>query len=230
MIKLKKYVLIIFTLLLTACSSESASHDMQTSTGEDTNSGIIAASGINNEVKHSINENELHQSPEYLAKNEGELSIDDSETAYEMCVIALTDYYKAVWNGQDINLDTFIENQNLIQYMQDKIQSQYDVYGHFNNKVKSVESGNWEVEYTDAVEGGFLYLYLPVGITQSVGSYGEVTEFLLRNIHGKLVIVDWYTGTKDGYDFMVRGENLTIDNPNIWNDREWIKSIDSNID
>jgi len=222
MMKLKKYVLIIFTLLLAACSTEAPSHDMQTSTKEDTNSRISAASSINNENTHSNIENELLQSPEYLAKNEGELSIKDSETAYEMCVIALTDYYKAVWNGQDIDLETFIQNLNLIEYMQEKIQSEYDVYGHFNNKVKDIKVDAWEVEYIDNMEGGYLYLKLPVAIIWSVGSRGEATEFLIRNLNGKLVIVDWYNGGKDSYDFIVRGENLTIDNPNIWNYREWI--------
>lgn len=161
----------------------------------------------------------LQNSPEYLAKNEGELSELDFETAYEMCVRALTDYFKAVWNGSDIELDTFIDNENLKQYTQKKIQSQYDVYAQFNDKVQNVEIGAWEVEYTDDVDGGFLYLKLPVEINKTVGSRGEVTEFLVRNVNGKLVIVDWYTGTKDGYDFMVRGENLTIDNPNIWNEQ-----------
>lgn len=48
----------------------------------------------------------------------------------------------------------------------------------------------------------------------------------MRNVNGKLVIADWYTGTKDGYDFMVRGANQTMNNPNIWMDREWVKNLD----
>ncbi|WP_198530553.1 hypothetical protein [Bacillus sp. LL01] len=47
------------------------------------------------------------------AENEDELSELDFETAYEMCVWVLTDYYKAVWNGSDIILDSFIDNDNL---------------------------------------------------------------------------------------------------------------------
>ena len=70
-------------------------------------------------------ENLLQYSPEYVAKNEGELSIQDSETAYELCVSALTAYYNAIWNGSDIELDTFIANENLKQYTQNKIQSVY---------------------------------------------------------------------------------------------------------
>ena len=79
----------------------------------------------------------------------------------------------------------------------------------------------------DDVDGGYLYLHLPVHINKFTGGYGEGTEFLVRNVNGKLVIVDWYTGGKDSYDFMVRGENLTIDNPNIWNDSEWVKKLNS---
>ena len=45
------------------------------------------------------------------------------------------------------------------------------------------------------------------------GGYGEGTEFLIRNVDGKLVIVDWYTGGKDTYDFMVRGDNVNVDDP-----------------
>jgi len=144
-----------------------------------------------------------------------------------MCVRALTDYYKAVWNGSDIELNTFIDNEYLKQYTQNKIQFQYDVYGKFNDKVQNIEINAWEVESTDDVDGGFLNLKLPAEIKKTVGSYGEVTEFLVRNVNGKLVIVDWYTGSKDSYDFMVRGENLTIDNPNIWNDSEWVKKLNS---
>ena len=140
----------------------------------------------------------------------------------------LTDYYKAVWNGSDIELGAF--NENLKQYTQNKIQYQFDLYLTHNltdNLVKSVDIGTREVEYTDDVDGGFLYLNLPAEIKKTLGSYGEQTEFLVRNVNGKLVIVDWYTGAKDSYDFMVRGENLTIDNPNIWDDSEFVKKLNS---
>lgn len=192
-----------------------------------------ADGAINIEVTPDTKGSISQDSSEYLAENEKELSIQDSETAYKMCVGALTDYYKVVWNGTDIELDTFIDNENLKQYMQKNIQSQYDVYLKNNltdNLVKDIDIDAWEVEYTDDVDGGFLYLKLPVQIKKTIGSYSEVTEILVRNVNGKLVIVDWYTGTKDGYDFMVRGENLTINNPDIWNDNEWVKKLDSKTD
>lgn len=182
---------------------------------------------INKVITPNTEHNGLQDSPAYLAKNEGELSLQDSDTAYEMCVKALTDYYKAVWNGEDIELNTFIDNESLEQYMQKKIQSQYDLHSAYSNdKVQNIEISSWEVEYTDDADGGFLYLKLPAEIKYTVGSFGEATEFLVRNINGKLVIVDWYDGGKDSYDFLVRGENQTIDNPNVWNDGEWVKELD----
>lgn len=222
-------------LILVGCSDNdkkvyNTTGDIDESTTQNTPvvSGDSSTDGaINTEITPSTEENVLQDSPEYVANNEGELSIQDSETAYEMCVRALTYYYKAVWNGSDIELDTFIDNENLKQYTQKKIQSRYDVYGKFNDKVQNIEISAWEVEYTDDVDGGFLYLKLPAEIKKTVGSYGEATEFLVRNVNGKLVIVDWYTGAKDSYDFLVRGENLTIDNPNIWNDSEWVKKLNS---
>lgn len=211
-------------LVLVGCSSDI------TNSNNEKNTSVVSGdsstdSSINSEITPSIEQNVLQDSPVYVAKREGKVIVQDSETAYEMCVKALIDYYKAIWNGSDIKLDTFIENDNLKQYMLIKIQSQYDLHSEFtdSNEVQNLDIGTWEVEYTDDVDGGFLYLKLPVQINKTTGSYGEVTEFLVRNVNGNLVIVDWYTGAKDSYDFLVRGENLTIDNPNIWNESEWVK-------
>lgn len=183
-----------------------------------------ADSGVNHEIKPST----VQVSTEYLAKNEEELSIQDSEMAYEMSVSALTDYYKAIWNGTSIELDRFMDNENLIKYTKKKIQSQYHVNAQFDTKVKEIKIGTRDISYTDDSDGGFLYLKLPVEIILTVGSRGEVTEFLVRNVNGKLVIADWYSGTKDGYDFTVRGENLTINNPDIWNEHVWAKKLIDN--
>ncbi|MCM3711544.1 hypothetical protein [Sporosarcina luteola] len=167
---------------------------------------------------------------EFTPGNPTGVSEKDIETAYDMCVTALTDYYKAVWNGSAIDLDSFIENENLKQYINKKVQSEYDRYGGFNDPVKDVEIGDWEAKNTEDANGGFLYLHVPVMVNKDVGSYGEATEFLVRNVNGKLVIVDWYTGGKDTYDFIVRGENETIDNPDTWNDQEWVKKFDGSAD
>lgn len=218
---MKKYFIFALTLLLFGCETDK----------QEVESEEFEQKAVNSGDSNSTEDNVLQAqvSPEYIVKNETELSIQDSEVAYELCVRTLNDYYKAVWNGLEIELDTFIANENLKQYTQKKIESQYDLHLRNNatNEMQDIDTGAWEVEYTDDVDGGYLYLHLPVQINMAVGSYGEVTEFLVRNVNGKLVIVDWYTGAKDSYDFLVRGESPTIDNPNIWNDIEWVKKLNS---
>ncbi|WP_432361385.1 hypothetical protein [Sporosarcina sp. UB5] len=166
---------------------------------------------------------------EFLATNATGVSEQDIVTAYVLCVSALSDYYKAVWNGTDIDLNSFIENENLKQYTQKKIESQHALYGK-NDPMKDIGISDWKADYTDDADGGYLYLYMPVEINKFQGGYGEVTEILVRNVNGKLVIVDWYTGAKDSYDFIIRGENETIDDPKIWNDNEWVKRLESKLD
>ncbi|MCC3359389.1 hypothetical protein [Bacillus sp. REN16] len=56
---------------------------------------------INTETTPSTERSVLQEYPEYLAKNEGELSELDLENAYEMCVGVLTEYYQAVRLGQE---------------------------------------------------------------------------------------------------------------------------------
>ncbi|RXI96575.1 hypothetical protein DS745_23005 [Anaerobacillus alkaliphilus] len=215
------YLLAVLLFTLSSCGEVTTNqYEKNTSVISE---GITTVSAINTEFIPITEKVIIQNSPKYLAHNEGELSELDIETAYEMCVRALTDYYKAVWNGLNINLDTFIDSNNLKQYTQQKIKSQYDVYAKndlTSNLVQDIEIGAWEVKFTEDGNGGYLYLHIPVQINKTIGSYGEVTEFLVRNINGKLVVVDWYTGAKDSYDFIERGENLTINNPNIWNDSE----------
>ena len=189
---------------------------------------LLTSKKRNTEITSGTKENVLQHLPKYVAKNEAELSIQDSETAYEMCVSLLNDYYRAIWNGSDIDLDVYIENENLKQYAQERVKYQYNLKGHHDSKVKDIAIDDaWEAEFTDDADGGFLYLHLPVHIHKFTGGYGEGTEFLVRNANGKLVIVDWYMGAKDSYDFLVRGENLTIDDPTIWNDSQWVKKLTS---
>lgn len=73
-----------------------------------------------------------------------------------MCVSLLTDYYKAIQNSSNIELDTFIENENLEQYVQKKIQTQSDLYSAFDDKVQNTEIGTWETKFIDDADGGYL--------------------------------------------------------------------------
>lgn len=169
--------------------------------------------------------------PSFLAKDEGELSALDFETSYAMCEQALSEYYKAIWNGTEMDLEPYIDNANLKQYMQKKIAAQYDLF-HKNNLtddlVTSVDVGLRTAEYVEG-ENSYFYLLLDVRINKEVGSYGEPTVILVQSLNGKLVLADWYTNAKDSYDSMARGEKQAIDNPEIWNDKDWVENLNTSV-
>lgn len=165
-------------------------------------------------------------SPDYLANDESGLSVWDFETAYAMCVAALSDYYKAIWNGSDINLDSYFDNKNLKQYMKQKVNSQHNLLLKnklTDNAVTGLDTGVEKVEFVH--EGNFFYLKLDANVKKNIGSFAEPTEFLIQSLNGRLIIVDWYSSGKDSYDSTVRGESQIINNPNIWNNSEWVKNL-----
>lgn len=206
------FLLILFTL--------SACQQTNTSTNEDN-------TAKNTEILPSTKGDLLKVSSEFLAQNESDLSAWDFETAYKMCAAALSEYYKAIWNGSDIDLDTYIANENLKQYTQKKVASQYDLFLKNKltyNQVTSVDIGARQVDYVGG-DKSFFYLKLDANVHKDIGNFAEPTEFLVQSLNGKLVIVDWYTNSKDSYDSTVRGENEAINNPDIWNNGEWVRKI-----
>lgn len=178
------------------------------------------------EIPPGPGENGTQATPGYAAANGNDLSMLDADTAFEMCVDALTVYYNAIWNGTDMDVDQFIGNENLKEYMQTKVESEYKKYGTLDSKVKRLDIDEWDVKFSVDGKGGYLYVEIPVAIQQHHGGgYGERTEFFIRNIDGELAIVDWYAGGKDSYDYVVRGYQQKIDDPDIWNDGEWVKKF-----
>ncbi|WP_053781402.1 putative periplasmic lipoprotein [Paenibacillus xylanivorans] len=217
------FLLILFTL--------SACEQTNTSTNEDNISVVVGdmnAKDVNNtEISPSTKGDLSKVSSEFLAQNESDLSAWDFETAYKMCTEALSEYYKAIWNGSDIDFDTYIDNENLKQYTQKKVASQYDLFLKNKltyNQVTSVDIGASQVDYVGG-DKSFFYLKLDARVHKDIGNFAEPTEFLVQSLNGKLVIVDWYTSSKDSYDSTVRGEFQTINNPDIWNNGEWVSTI-----
>ncbi|MBD7984890.1 hypothetical protein H9649_09865 [Sporosarcina sp. Sa2YVA2] len=196
--------------------------------GEDSPIASLPDNPASTEIHPSQGQTGTQPAPIYVAKDENELSMQDAETAVELCVDALTDYYKAIWNGTEIDLDRFIGNENLKEYVETKVYAEFQKYGGLDGKVKQLEIGDWEVKFSEDEKGGYLYLDIPVNIQKHYGGgYGEGTEFFVRNVDGKLVIADWYTGGKDTYDYLVRGYEQKIIDPDIWNDNEWVAKFKS---
>ena len=159
--------------------------------------------------------------------NNPSLSTLDTEKTYDLCVEALSGYYKAIWNGLKFDVSRYVDNPNLKQYTEKKIKSQYNLFRKNNLTYNQVREVKMDAEKVDIVEGeqNVYYLKLNARIIKDVGEYAESTEFLVQDLKGKVVIVDWYTSGKDSYDSMMRGENQVIDNPAFWRNSEWMDKL-----
>lgn len=108
----RAYLLLLILLTLSACEQTS------TSDNENNNVPVVGDNAENTRVSPVTKGNLSEDSSYFLAKDESGLTASDFETAYKMCTDALSEYYRAIWNGSDIELDTYIDNENLKQYTQ----------------------------------------------------------------------------------------------------------------
>ncbi|WP_145413740.1 hypothetical protein [Paenibacillus xylanexedens] len=155
------------------------------------------------------------------------LSALDSEKAYELSAEALSEYYKAIWNGLEFDGSRYMDNPNLKLYTEKKIKSQYNLFRKNNLTYNQVKEVKMDAEKVDIVEGKqrVYYLKMNARIIKDVGEYAESTEFLVQDLKGKLIIVDWYTSGKDSYDSIMRGESQVINNPAIWENSERVDKL-----
>ncbi|MDR0268177.1 hypothetical protein [Paenibacillus sp.] len=216
-------LLFVFLFALSACNNAVENIDEKNTPV----TGVIVKEDANTENSTTTKEDTINTTLDFLVEDKDGLSDRDYQTAYEMCVSALSDYYKAMWNDTDINLDTYFDNNNLKQYMQKKITSQHDLYRKPTptNLVTDIDIEAYKVKLVSG-NNPYSHLKLIAHVKHEIGAFGEPTEVLIHNLNGKLVIVDWYCNGKDSYDFIVRGESQTITNPDIWNDSEWVKKLD----
>lgn len=219
------YLLLVILLTLSACEQTNTSiHEDDTAIAV---RDIDVKDAKNIQIPKSTKGDLTQKASDFVAEDRSVLSAVDFETAYQMCAQALSEYYKAIWNGTDINLDTYIDNENLKQYTQNKITSQYGLFLKNKLTYNQVTDVDIDAEKADFYERDqrFFYFKLNAHVKKDLGNFAEPTEFLVQNLNGKLVIVDWYTGAKDSYDSTVRGENQIIDNPDIWDELGIGKSI-----
>lgn len=159
--------------------------------------------------------------------NDPSLSTLDTEKAYELCTEALSGYYKAIWNGLEFDVSKYVDNPNLKLYTEKKIKSQYNLFRKNNLTYNQVREVKMEAEKVNYIKGeqSFYYLKMNARIIKDVGEYAESTEFLVQDLKGKVVIVDWYTSGKDSYDSIMRGESQVINNPAIWENSERVDKL-----
>ena len=142
---------------------------------------------------------------------------------YLMCESFLEEFYFATTGRETMNLEPYIDNANFKRYILQKIEtgSKASI-----NRVKKLNFGLKDIEWH--LNEGYAFIDMIASVKQDVGGFGELHQFIISNREGKLSISDWYSksaGNASYLDGIVRGDISKIDDPNIWNDKEWVDDI-----
>lgn len=157
-------------------------------------------------------------SHEFMALDESRLSPEDFDKAYEMCKSLLQDSYYAKTDPSKIDLARYVVDPNLLKYSQMKVKKEaHDL------SITSIDAKLVKSERQDDC----FFLTLNAVVTQSYGGrFGEDTQFLVKNLNGRLVVADWFTehGTTSFFDLQHRGDQ-GVTNPTIWEDPEKVEEL-----
>lgn len=182
-----------------------------------------------NNTNDSSSNNGRNTSLEFCINNENDgLSYTDFDKIYLLCKMFLKEFYHATTSSETMNVAPYLNNDNLKKYILQKIEvgSKVSV-----NRVKGLTFGVKSVEWHLNEE--YMFIDIVVDVEQEIGGFGEKHQFLISNKDRRLSISDWYSksaGSVSYLDSIVRGDINKIDNPNIWDNKEWVNNIFSVID
>ena len=146
---------------------------------------------------------------EYLPENEDGISALDFETIYALCSDALMEYQSALANNTGMDFSPYIENPDLISYMEKQLDLERLYHGFYT--IKEYERLGL-AEY-DLQKRNKDRVYLKIGPENN-----SIIEFLVENTGERLVITEWYGKIKDSIDLNCRGY-LDIRKDNLyWDD------------
>jgi len=158
---------------------------------------------------------------------EGNMYSEAITELQEIAIEALGEYYSAIWNGEPMRLSNYITNKNLQNYMQTKINTLYsENVDHQITHAVDIDVYDYTITLMEDGQGEYFIVELFADIISGTRSYGDETHMLLRKLNNQFVIVDWYNTAKDSYDFIVRGENENVFNASLWDDIDWVNSLD----
>lgn len=208
-------VSILVMLSLTACSRniEESNNQLGNYTKESSNH-------LNNDTKElssSLDSDESSKQvyKEYFASNDdGSLNFfDDYDTAILLCNDAFDTFINAVKHDGNADFSTLIESPILREYMQYRVDNH--IYGYDNSNHRFFIM---EVDFND--DYVFIKGVLTTYSGDSSSSAEGITYFLIKNINGKLVIVDWYWDVRDSPDITLRDEFSIENNLDYWEEPE----------
>lgn len=138
---------------------------------------------------------------------------NDVVECFDIAKAALGEYYDACYLLTDANLEEYVANDDLVEYLNAKIA--LSEHRHIRSGVTYEYSENtfelisWNV-YDDAI-----YLFVATNISQQyketdkLTGIGEGTDLVFQRVNGKLKITEWYS--EDFLDHVSREENVDIE-------------------
>lgn len=159
----------------------------------------------------------------YINNEDVGLEYADFDRVYLLCKLFLTEFYNATTINETMNVEPYINNDNLKEYILQKVETGMQISA---NKIEDLIFGVKDIEWH--LNEGYVFIELIVDIEQEIGGFGEGHQFLISNKDGRLLISDWYSksaGSVSHLDGIIRGHITKIDNPNIWDDEEWVNNI-----
>lgn len=164
------------------------------------------------------------------ALKENSLGVYDFENAYNMCVQAITEYQYCKVNKGKMDFSKYIENKDLIKYLETKLEVNKICPQH---EVTNTGLMKFSIQEASSTKFSKDRLFLKIAYftseTQNSGC-SSVIDFIVENINGKLVIVEWYDTHKDGFDVTCRGF-LDVEKEDIfWKNQQLVDKLKNKVD
>lgn len=202
--------IILFGLLicLTSCSR------INTGLNNSQKSPITEDMSINSE-ENTKNEKESVLREYLAAKDDGSLDLfDDYDIVLSLCNDACTEFVQAVKQHREADFSQYIDNFRLREYMQYRVNNHVYGYSYSDSHKLLIEEIKFYDDYVFV--NGILAKRSAPDSTSLEGN----TYFLVRNIGGKISIVDWYWDSEDSPDVIFRDGFSIENNLTYWDDSE----------
>ena len=160
----------------------------------------------------------------YTINNENVgLDSSDFETIYSLCTEFLQDYYLDITNENEIVEEKYVNNKNLINYINQLIEVQrYPTSSQVKETLYGLNDLEWHLEQQ------YVYVSINADVLMDYGGgFAEGHTFLIQNQNTQLVIVDWYSPGKVGSGTFDkhRVQEERINDPTIWDNEDWVQDF-----
>lgn len=183
---------------------------------------VISASlitGVVGAVKTNSNKKTEQAEKGYPANEKNSLNIVyDYDTVISLCNDACQEFARAVKDNDEADFALYIDNENLLKYMQYRVKN----YPFSYNEAAIFKPMVTEVRFND----DYVLVNVQTGVIENPGfSMQGINHFLIRNLNGRLYIADWYWDDMDSPDTELRGEFSEEDNLTYWEKPEKYEAV-----